>query len=186
MDRNFDLPWEKYDGKGQPVYGLLGTDRPHTFKLFGSYSLKSKVGTTSLSPIFNAYSGIPMSTTIGVISLPILVNGRGDLGRTPVQTNLDFQVGHDLKIPGMREGWKVRIQADLFNALNQNIANNRFVAYNHGSDGNLQFPNQADVFKGFDYKALMVAQKKRVDPRFGLDNGWNAQRSARLGVHFTF
>ncbi len=186
VDRNFDLPWEKYDAKGQPVMGLLATDRPHTFKLFGSYSVKSKVGSTSLSPIFIAYSGLPMSTTVGVISLPIQVNGRGDLGRTPVHTNLDLQLGHDLRIPKMKEGWRVRIQADMFNTLNQNIETNRFAAYNHGSDGNLQFPNQSDVFKGFDYKALMTTQKKRVDPRFGLSNGWNSPRSARMGIHLIF
>jgi len=74
----------------------------------------------------------------------------------------------------------------LFNLLNQRSTSNRFVRYNHGSDGNLQFPVQADVFKGFDYKTLMTAQRKRVDPRFGLANGWQGERLVRLAIHFIF
>lgn len=186
VDRNFDLPWEKYDGGGKPVYGLLATDRPHTFKLFGSYSLRSRVGSTSLSPVFQAFTGTPLSTEAGVISLPILVNGRGDLGRTPVYTNTDLQIGHEFKLPRAREGLRVRVQGDLFNLFNQGNVTNSYVRYNHSSDGNLQFARQADIFKGFDYRALMQVQKKRVDPRFGLANGWQGERFTRLAIHFIF
>jgi len=185
VDRTFDLPWEKYNAQGQPVLGLLATDRPHTFKLFGSYSIRSAAGSTTLSPIIVAFTGTPLSTEVGVISLPILVNNRGDLGRTPAFTNTDLQISHEFRIPRL-EGRRLRLQGDLFNLLNQRSISNRFVRYNHGSDGNLQFPVQADVFKGFDYKTLMTAQRKRVDPRFGLASAWQGERLVRLAIHFVF
>jgi hypothetical protein len=185
-DRNFDLPWEKYNGKGQPVYGLLATDRPHTFKLFGSYSLKSPVGSTSISPILSWFSGTPESTQLGVINLPILVNGRGDMGRSPVYYNLDLQLAHDIKVPHMKEGWRLRVQGDIFNATNTRIAFTRAVTYQHSITGNLQFNPNSDFFKGFDYKALMAAQNKRADPRYGLANSWNDERTVRLAIHFIF
>lgn len=190
-DRNFDLPWEKYDAKGKPVYGLLATDRPHTFKLFGSYNLPWVGGTTSFSPIFFLYSGTPLSTTVGVISLPIMVNGRGDLGRTPVFMNTDLQLAHEFKVPKFMkaripETWRLRVQGDFFNLFNQRIALNHLVGYQHTATGNLQFNPQAEVFKGFDYKALMAAQNKRVDPRYNLANQWTDERIVRLSIMFTF
>ena len=79
-----------------------------------------------------------------------------------------------------------RFQADLFNTFNQGTVLNRNVAQIHSADARLQFPRQADVFTGFDYRALMVAQRKRVNPLFGLANTWQSERFVRMGVHFVF
>jgi hypothetical protein len=49
VNRYFDLPWLGYTEQGKLAEGRLGTDRPHTFKLFGAYNLKSKLGTTRLA-----------------------------------------------------------------------------------------------------------------------------------------
>jgi outer membrane receptor protein involved in Fe transport len=50
VNRYFDLPWIGYTEKGTFAEGRLGTDRPHTFKLYGAYTLNSRLGSTQLAP----------------------------------------------------------------------------------------------------------------------------------------
>lgn len=186
VDRNFDLPWGAYDAKGQKVYGRLGTDRPHTFKLFSSYNLKSKVGYTTFAPAFVAYSGTPISTEVSVLGVPMLVNGRGDLGRTPIYSQLDFLVQHDFR--GFREGQKFRIEFNATNILNQNTVTNVFPGYvqpNQGG-GNLDFDDPTTIFKGFNYINLMQQQDLFVDPRYRQASSFQAPRDIRIGFHFFF
>ena len=61
--------------------GPLATDRPHVFKLYGSYTFKFG---TEIGGFFYAGSGTPMSTYVNTTeNAPVFVNGRGDMGRTP-------------------------------------------------------------------------------------------------------
>lgn len=96
VSRAFDLPYYYFDASGSQrnVLGRLGTDRPHTLKLFGSYSLASKLGTTSFGLNQIAYSGTPDSTTVIYLSAPTYPYGRGDMGRTPTVTQTDLMVKH--------------------------------------------------------------------------------------------
>ncbi len=186
VNRDFDLPWEKYNAAGQPVYGLLATDRPHTFKFFGSYTLRSKLGATRFSPIFTAFSGTPISTDVGIISLPIKANGRGDMGRTPAIFNTNLGIYHDFHLSRNTERFKARLEANFDNLFNHAAVTDIYNSYINGNDGNIQFENEADIFKGFNYKQLMTTQKLRVDPRYGLASGYQGPRNIRLGLHFIF
>ena len=78
LDSTFRFP-------GQPERDrALGTDRPHTLKLYGSYFLPFG---TEIGAFFLAQSGVPMSTLVqDVNQIPLFVNGRGDLGRAPFRT----------------------------------------------------------------------------------------------------
>lgn len=191
VSRAFDLPWEIYDSHGKVVYGLLPTDRPHTFKLFGSYSLHSKLGTTTFAPIFFAFSGTPLSTQVQVIDLPVFVNGRGDMGRTPVFTNTDLLVYHDFHAFG-NERYRFRIEMNASNLFNQATAIDYEQNYVNPNDGAIQFTdaqgneNNALFFKGFDYKAMMTAQQLRTNPLFGMANSFQSPRSIRFGFKFSF
>ena len=85
VSRAFDLPYYYFNATGSQknVLGLLGTDRPHTFKFFGNYDLKNKLGNTNFGVNHLAYSGTPDSTSYIYLSAPTFPYGRGDWAALP-------------------------------------------------------------------------------------------------------
>ena len=96
VSRAFDLPYYYFDASGSQtnVLGRLGTDRPHTVKLFGSYDLHSKIGKTTFGLQQFAWSGTPDSTSVIYLSAPTFPFGRSDLGRTPALWQTDVSLAH--------------------------------------------------------------------------------------------
>lgn len=187
VNRYFDLPFMSFDKTGKEVLGLLATDRPHTFKAFGSYELKSKLGTSNFGPAFQFMSGTPLTTEVSMVSsVPIFVNGRGDLGRTPFWSQTDFYITHEFHLARSSERYKIKLEATFANLFDQDTAYTADVGYNHGNDGQVNFDNDADFFKGFDYKAMMAAQGLRTNPAFGHWNRFQGPRNIRFGIHFIF
>jgi hypothetical protein len=191
VSRYFDLPYASWDSKGKLSEGLLATDRPHTLKLYGAYVLKSKLGETSFGPNFWVYSGTPLTTELFVISsVPVYVNGRGDLGRTPVFSQTNMYIYHEFKLP-KSERYRFRIDANFTNVFNQSTITNRYQNYMNRNDGSyLQFKNDVDFFKGFNWQQ-MVAQgvadgDLRTDPGYNKPNGWQGPRDMRFGLKFSF
>jgi hypothetical protein len=187
VNRYFDLPWIGYDQTGHLAEGPLGTDRPHTFKFFGNYTQKSKLGATTLSPIISLYSGVPLTTNINVISTtPAYPFGRGNLGRTPVFANFNLNLQHEFKPVKNHEEMRVRFEFAVFNLFNSSIVTNRNVDMLHVDDGQLTFAHEADFFKGFDTNALIKAQGDRISPLYNRDSGFQAPRTARIQLKFQF
>jgi hypothetical protein len=185
VNRFFDEPWMSYDAAGKPVFGRLGTDRPHTFKLFGNYDRKSRLGTTTLAPYFFLGSGTPISSQVHVQGVPVLFNGRGDLGRTPAFSQTDFVIFHDLNL-GSSETRRIRFEANFTNLFNQATVTNYNNDIDHQNDGGVNFTNTADIFKGYNVQALLRAQSVRNNPMFRLASGFQGPREIRLGFHFFF
>ncbi len=187
ISRYFDEAWMNYDQSGRLVYGRLGTDRPHTFKFFGSFDRRWLGGTTHLGPQFFAFSGTPITTEFNVQDVPVFINGRGDLGRTPFFTQTDFAIQHDIRAGG-HEGRYFRIELNVRNLFNQSTVIDRFKTESHANDGALTFANTADIFKGYD--ALKLAQNPlqpvRIDPRYNLASAFQLPRELRFGFHFIF
>ncbi len=187
VNRYFDLPWLGYDQTGHMAEGPLATDRPHTFKFFGCYTQKSALGSTTLSPNIAVYSGTPITTEMNAISTtPVYPYGRGDYGRTGMFSNFDLNLIHDFVPSKSREQMRMRFEFTVFNLLNHASVTNVFGNYLHADDGQLQFDNDADIFKGFDAKALMTAAGQRPDPRYGMVSNWQAPRQLRLQLSFFF
>jgi hypothetical protein len=187
VNRYFDLPWLGYTEKGKMADGPLATDRPHTLKFFGAYVLKSKLGNTTFSPNVQLFSGTPLTTEINIISsTPAYPYGRGDMGRLPVFFSSDFNVMHDFKPFSKNESLKVRFEFTIFNLFNSSIVTNKDTILLHPDDGQLTFANDADVFKGFNTKALMAAQGDRVSPTYGLASGFQGPRTVRMQLAFFF
>lgn len=185
-NRFYDLPWVYYTERGTFAEGRLGTDRPHTFKFFGAYSLNSKLGSTTLSPNIMLYSGTPLTTEAAVLStVPAAPYGRGDLGRTPVFLNTDLNAIHNFK-PFGNEARFFRFEFTAFNLLNTNTITNRNSTLLHPDYGVLDFPTYASVFKGFNTRALMQAQDIPQNPLYNWVSGRQSPRSARLQLSFFF
>jgi hypothetical protein len=191
VSRYFDLPWMSFDSHGKLVEGRLATDRPNAFKFYGAYDLKSKLGTTTFGPSFAIMSGTPLTTQVAVISsTPVYVNGRGDLGRTPVYSNTDFLVSHEFAIPA-REGMRLKFDLNISNLFNQSTITDRNQDLLHPNYGeHLSIVPQENFFKGFDYKKMLADGfadgSLTTNPLFGLANGYQGPRYLRLGMKFIF
>src|SRR5262245_3764187 len=122
-------------------YGRLPNDRPHQFKLDGSYRWPFKL-TTSAS--FRAASGIPYDA---LIPHPVYGNNEGfavqrgtavnpitGSNRTPKQINWDLGFAYPVTI---REGKELRLQLDWFNVINRQsaIRQDTTLRINSGSSG---------------------------------------------------
>lgn len=100
VNRFFDLPFLGYTANGKPDNGLLATDRPHVFKGFAGYSFDwkgSKTNTTDVSFFTTVQSGTPLTSQYTFYAATSILYGRGDLGRTAMFTETDFQVSHNYK-----------------------------------------------------------------------------------------
>jgi hypothetical protein len=120
-----------------------------------------------------------------------MVNGRGDMGRSPVLSYTDLMVSHTLNI---KEGHRLRFEFNMMNAFNQKTGRNIFPFVNRGANAadsasaiSLANVNLKD---GYDYNALIAATTngaaKSLDPRFGKEDLFNAGFSGRFGVKYIF
>ncbi|WP_321476099.1 TonB-dependent receptor [uncultured Paludibaculum sp.] len=187
VNRYFDLPWIGYTEQGTMAEGRLATDRPHTFKFFGGYTLKSLLGNTTISPNIQLYSGVPLTSQINAIStVPVYPYGRGDLGRTPVFYNFDMNLMHDFAPFKSHEAMRLRFEFTVFNLFNSSIVTNKYTDMLHDDYGQLQFAHDADIFKGFNTLQLMKAQNRLLDPQYNLASNFQGPRTARLQLSFFF
>lgn len=188
-NRAWDLDEILFDSKGHlDVLGRLATDRPHVFKLYGGYDFKFG---TEVGGFFYGGSGTPNSTYVATNNqIPVFVNGRGDMGRTPILTQTDLVVSHAVKVG---EGRKLKFEFNATNLFNQKTARNRFNYYNKGAGAARASSaidlSHNDLFKGYDYKALVAATSdgaNALDVRYGKADLFNTGFAARMGVKFIF
>jgi hypothetical protein len=195
-NRSWDLDEILFDSKGTvDLKGRLATDRPHVFKLYGNKEMNwGSMHSTNFGLFFYAGSGTPLSTNVFTTNqIPVFVNGRGDMGRTPFFNQTDLMISHEVKFGEVR---RIRFEANALNLFNQKTARNIFQGLNRGSGG--AQPGSAinlanvDLFKGFDYTALINATPDQkgtrgaFDPRFGQADLFNTGFQGRLGVKFIF
>jgi hypothetical protein len=172
--RAWDLDELLWDAHGHLVEGRLATDRPHVVKLYGAY--RAPFG-TQFGAFFYGGSGTPMTTYVmsqntsgGVGSM---VEGRGDMGRTPVYTRTDALISHDVPLSGNKH---MKVEFNVLNLFNQKTNRYTFNGLNRGSGAGGQRLSAAvdlskqDLTKGYDYNALILATSEGAgayDPRYG-------------------
>jgi len=173
------------------VFGNLPTDRPNVFKAYGSYMAPfgTQIGLSQY-----VASGTPISTVVIDQQLePLLVNGRGDMGRTPVLSHTDLLLSHELKMGGNK---KVRFELNVLNLFNQKTPTHIFNFLNKGAPGgSVAISSDAidlsnvNLAKGYDYNALIRATAdgaKAFDPRYGQPDLWQAGTAGQFSVKFIF
>ena len=131
VNRFFDLPFQGFTANGQPENGRLATDRPHVFKVAGGYNLDwNRFGLsgngTDFTTFFTASSGTPLTTLYNLYSVDsAILNGRGDIGRTPSFTQTDFAVSHKVKL-GTNDRFTVAFDFNVLNLFNENNVLDQF------------------------------------------------------------
>ena len=132
-----------------------------------------------------------MSTVVNTTNtIPVLVNGRGDMGRTPALTRTDLLVSHELSMLGAR---KLRFELNVINLFNQKTATHIFNSLNKGAglaraDSAMDLSKQ-NLTKGYDYNALILASpsgKNAYDPRYGQPDLWQTGTAGQFSVKFLF
>jgi outer membrane receptor protein involved in Fe transport len=187
--RAWDLDELEWDSHGNlDVRGRLATDRPVVAKFYGSYRLPFG---TQVGGFVYAGSGTPMSTVVNTTNtLPVLVNGRGDMGRTPMLSRTDLLVSHELGIAG---GRRVRFELNVLNLFNQKTPTHLFNSLNKGAglaraDSAMSLAN-TDLALGYDYNALILASPSGAnafDPRYGKADLWQAGTQGQVSIKYLF
>ena len=187
--RAWDLDELEWDSKGNlDVRGRLATDRPVVAKFYGSYRLPFG---TQIGGFVYAGSGTPMSTVVNTTNtIPVLVNGRGDMGRTPMLSRTDLLVSHEL---GSMGGRRIRFELNVINLFNQKTATHIFNSLNKGAglaraDSAIDLSG-VDLAKGHDYNALILASpsgRNAFDPRYGKADLWQAGTQGQFSIKYLF
>ena len=180
-----------WDSKGNiGVYGRLPTDRPHVAKLYGAYTMPFGL---QFGTFFYAGSGTPVSTLVNSLDLePLLVNGRGDMGRTPFLTRTDLLVSQEVPFGNK----KMRFELNIINLFNQKTPTHIFGFLNKGAPGgSTTIPadaidmSQVNLAKGYDYNALILQSAdgaNAYDPRYGQADLWQAGLQGQFSVKLIF
>jgi hypothetical protein len=178
VTRLFDGLIMAFDENGDPVYGRLNTDRPHVFKFLGSYQLPSR---TTLSAIFRAASGIPISRFANMqSSLPVFYHGRESDGRSPWLSVFDLGLTQDIPLGGRVRG---QLSVNVLNLFDQSEVSDVFRA---STRQNVPFATLEPFFAGFDAEARIDEFHILRDPRFLQDQYWQAPREIRVGFKLIF
>jgi hypothetical protein len=189
--RAYDLDYYSYDAHGNlDVTGPLASDRPHVVKLYGGYTLPWKGGETQLGGVYRITSGSPVSTYVQTDqNIPIFVNGRGDMGRTPIFSNTDLLVTHEIKFG---ETKRLHFEFNAQNLFNQKISQYTYNYLNRYRVRSSGISMGFDFTKGYDYMKLLAqtpdASKSTgaIDPRFGKADSFSPGFVGRVGVKFMF
>ena len=185
--RAFDLDEMMFDSHGNlnPT-GRLATDRPHVLKMYGAYmtSFGTQIG-------LNQYvgSGTPMTTYVRTINATeVFVEGRGDLGRTPMLATTDLLLSHEIR---MHNTNNLRLELNVLNLFNQKTVRHTFNLLNRNrSAASINLANQ-DLRQPYDYKAMIAATTDGRngignEPRFGMDDLFSEGTTAHFMVKFLF
>jgi hypothetical protein len=146
---------------------------------------------TQVGGFVYAGSGTPMSTVVNTTNtIPVLVNGRGDMGRTPFLTRTDLLVSHELNVTATQ---RVRFELNVINLFNQKTATHIFNSLNKGAglaraDSAIDLSN-TDLAKGYDYRALILASPSGInafDPRYGQTDLWQTGTQGQFSIRYLF
>ncbi|HEY0875880.1 MAG TPA: TonB-dependent receptor [Vicinamibacterales bacterium] len=189
VGRAFDGLYMAFDQTGTPVYGRMAVDIPVQFKALATYVLPWG---TSFGVDYRANSGLLQTTFVNYQTVPVPVEGYGDLGRTPAfsQTNLLF--GHTFRLP---KGMAFNAQLTLNNLFDQDTATR--LDTTPFREGSLTFPTDAQrnfhtFFNGFDWEQRRAEinaanpSTANLDPRYKLADQFQGPRSVRVYARFMF
>jgi hypothetical protein len=181
VGRLFDYPVMSFGENGQPVLGVLATDRTHQFKTQFIYQFPFGTGVG-----VNQYvaSGIPITREaafIGGNAFPVPYLGRNSDGRTPVFSQTNLLLTHELRLG---RGNRLQLTMDVQNLFDQDAASNRFPT--ELAAGQAIDVSEEEFYNGVNTQQLIQDQHLVRDARFLMNSAFQEPRSIRFGVKFLF
>jgi hypothetical protein len=121
-----------------------------------------------------------------------MVEGRGDMGRTPVLTRTDLLLSHELPIGASNK--RLRFELNVQNLFNQKTARHLFNYLNKGGvvpDRGSSYIDLSDVdlTQGYDYNALILATPdgaNAYDVRYGMEDLFEPGTRGYFTMKFLF
>jgi hypothetical protein len=157
VNRMYDGPWMMYDTNGKQVFGKLNTDRPHYIKLQGTYDMPWG---TNIGLNWYARSGALFSKQLTYQGYGnIFYEGRGSLGRSPIEQMAELLVQQDFKL-GKRA--RINLSLNVSNLFDNDVQVSMWQT--PFRDG-FSFAPIESFFKGWDPYASAVSRTTRPDPR---------------------
>jgi len=191
--RNFDFLYYNYDTKGaydpatktglHETLGLLGTDRPHQFKLQATYDLPWG---TLIGVNFLITSGTPPTEVISYKpGINVMAWGRNNLPRYPTYSKTDLLIQQEIKLRG-----HVRLSVGL-NALNlfdQQIVTGKGVTPYRDQFFIADAKENFGFFRApWDPVTVAAANSAiRPNPLYGLASSYQSRRVIRLQAKISF
>ncbi len=187
-NRGFDLDEMMWDAKGNlDPRGRLATDRPHVLKVYGAYMAPfgTQIG-------LNQYvgSGTPLTTDVRTLQTFVFVEGRGDMGRTPMLSTTDLLLSHEFASAGTRAH---AIRAERAERLQPEDGSASIqCAEPQPQRSENQSGQPVNLANGYDYNALIAAYARRsgtnnaIDPRYGMHDLWSEGTQGHFMVKFLF
>jgi hypothetical protein len=179
VNRFFDGQYNSFDRFGRPVFGYLQTDRPHVFKIEGTYDLPWGTG---VGLYWLAESGTPLQTQMSEKGIPFYPFGRNDMGRSPAYYRTDLYFQHGFTVFGHQH---ISLGVNIENLFDSDTVTRLFTTrYRDGF--NVSDPA---FFSGtFDPVGMADAAPTtyRPDPRYALPDQWQTNREMRLQVRYSF
>ena len=103
------------------------------------------------------------------------------MGRTPTFSQTDLNLMQDVRFFGHT---RITLEANVTNLFDQDTVTGLF---NTPYRDAIPLTSQAQFFNGFDADAIAKATASvRPDPRFGLANGFQGERTVRVAAKFRF
>ncbi len=200
VSRAFDLPFIGFTATGEPDNGRLPTDRPHVFNFYGAYIfdwMGSKSNSTEFSGFQTITSGTPQTTSIfGQSSItPQIFYPRGDLGRTPVFSQTDFNVTHRYRF-GRDDRFTMAVDLNFLNLWDQDTVTGIYPTMNTtiGRPNNTGLGlSNVDYANQYTSGALLqtiltriAASPDRADIRYKMPQLFQSPRVVRFGFRLLF
>jgi hypothetical protein len=162
--------------------GPLPNDRPHNFKLLGTYQQPIRSGTLTVGLTFTLYSGRPINVlgahpVYGFSQVFILPRGSG--GRTPLVNQFDLHVSYEQKL-GKRV--TLAVYADVINLFNEQAVTNVDDDYTYSSVAPIVGGKPADLAHLKDNNGGAVV----LNPNYGQPTGYQAPLYMRFGARLAF
>lgn len=199
-NRFFDLPFIGFTAAGEPDNGLLATDRPHVFNLYGAYIfdwMGSKTNSTELSLFQTVQSGTPQTSLINFNTSTIFTK-RGDLGRTPTFSQTDIAVSHKYRF-GRDNRFTLVGDLNILNLLDQDTVTGLSTLLTGPGisltpttfgltevAGTNAFTSGALLSQINTYLQGTPTVRNRTTALYGQPNAFQAPRSVRFGFRLLF
>ena len=175
--RFFDGQYMSFDQTGKPIYGDLGTDRPHQFEFQGAYIFKWG---TQVGAYYLIGSGLPNQHQATIQGVPVFYLGRNTIGRTPTFSQMDLNLMQEVRLMG---GTRVTLEMNVINLFDQKI----ITSYTNTPYRDAIPVSPAQFFAGFDVPTIVAATPTiRANPLFGQPSAFQAAREIRIAAKFRF
>jgi hypothetical protein len=182
VERYWDLYFERYDIHGNPLDGILPSDRTHYFKVYASYAFPFGL---TVGVVGYGRSGLPKTTSLSFNDMAIFPDGYFDTGeRTPFNAWADLYVEYSLRIA---KKYTVNLNATITNFTNTSTA----TAYNMQANyGMLRLTDEELLGQKDNYKAWRTWMEEKIlvnrdHPTYGWVtrqfNPWQWRLGARIG-----